>query len=120
MKVTNFKVVSRTVGDAAVIHPKGYLNNLAGEGLVDECNRFIEDGITRVVLNFSEIDFINSIGVSLLLGIIERLRECKGVLCFSNLSGAHRDTFEMLGITKYILVFEREEEALDHLKGAAE
>jgi anti-sigma B factor antagonist len=119
VKDSNFKVVSRTAGDVAVIRPQGYLNNIAGECLVDECNRFVENGMRRVVLNFGETDFINSIGVSLLLGIIERLRECGGVLCFSNLSAAHRDTFEMLGITRYILVFEDEKQALEHLKGAA-
>jgi anti-anti-sigma factor len=119
MKAMNFTVISRMAGDAAVIHPQGYLNNLAGESLVQECNRFVESGTQKIVLNFGETDFINSIGVSLLLGIIERLRECGGALCFSNLSSSHRDTFDMLGITKYILVFEREEEALEHLKGVA-
>jgi anti-anti-sigma factor len=119
MSAMNFKVISRMAGDAAVIHPQGYLNNLAGESLVQECNRFVEKGIHKVVLNFGETDFINSIGVSLLLGIIERLREIDGTLCFSNLSSSHRDTFEMLGITKFILVFDREEDALGHLKGVA-
>lgn len=118
MRTNNFKVLSRTVGGAAIIHPQGYLNNLAGEGLVDECNRFIEKGVTRIILNFGETNFINSIGVSLLLGIIEKLRECNGVLCFSNLSSAHKDTFEMLGITEHIPIFEREEIALEHLRGA--
>jgi anti-anti-sigma factor len=120
MKAMNFTVISRMAGDAAVIHPQGYLNNLAGESLVQECNRFVESGTQKIVLNFGETDFINSIGVSLLLGIIERLRECGGALCFSNLSSAHKDTFEMLGITKYILVFGREEEALKHLNGVAQ
>jgi anti-sigma B factor antagonist len=119
MKGMNFKVISKMAGDAVVIRSQGYLNNLAGESLVQECNRFVENGIHKVVLNFGETDFINSIGVSLLLGIIERLREIGGTLCFSNLSASHRDTFEMLGITKFILVFDREEEALEHLKGVA-
>ncbi len=120
MKAMNFSVISRTAGDAVVLYPEGYLNNLAGEGLVQECNRFVENGVRKVVLNFGKTDFVNSIGVSLLLGIIERLRACGGTLCFSNLSSSHKDTFDMLGITKYILVFEREEDALEHLKGVAE
>ncbi len=119
MKAAHFNVISMTAGDAVVLYPQGYLNNLAGESLVRECNRFVENGIRKVVLNFGKTDFVNSIGVSLLLGIIERLRECGGTLCFSDLSGSHKDTFEMLGITKYILVFDREEVALKHLKGVA-
>ncbi len=119
MKAGNFNVISVSMDDAVVLYPQGYLNNLAGESLVRECDRFVETGTRKVVLNFGKTDFVNSIGVSLLLGIIERVRKCGGTLCFSNLSGSHKDTFEMLGITKYILVFDREEEALEHLKGPA-
>ncbi len=111
----NFTVSSKTVGSAAVVYPRGYLNNLAGESLVKECNGFIERGISKIVLNFEKIEFINSIGISLLLSVIERLKDCNGALCFANLSSAHLDTFEMLGLTNFMCVFKSEEEALRHL-----
>lgn len=119
MKATNFKVVSRLAGDVAVLSPQGYLNNLAGESLVKECNSFISKGISKVVLNFSGTEFINSIGISLLLHIMERLKEGGGTLCFTNLSKMHRDTFEMLGLTSHMLVFDDEDEALHHLEAGS-
>lgn len=115
MKTTSFQVASRIDGNAAVLYPKGYLNNLSGESLVAECNAFVERGIRKIILNLGETDFINSIGISLLLHIIESLREVEGTLCFSDLSKIHRDTFEMLGLTKFMLVFPDELEALQYL-----
>ncbi len=112
----NFDVESKRVDDVAVIYPKGYLNNIVGEKLEKECTAFIDRGILKIVLDFHEMEFINSIGISLLLSIIERLRTSKGVLCFSSMKKAHRDVFEMLGLTKYVLVFENEAEALKRLQ----
>ncbi|MBI5639161.1 MAG: STAS domain-containing protein [Nitrospirae bacterium] len=115
MKSTAFNVASKCQGDAAVVYPRGYLNNIAGESLVSECHNVIGQGAKKIVLNFRETDFINSIGVSLLLNIIEDLNNIGGTLCFAEMSKIHRDTFEMLGLTKYILVFNDENEALQYL-----
>jgi anti-anti-sigma factor len=115
--VTNFKVISRRVGDVAVLYPQGYLNNIAGENLVRECNICLEREIRKVVLNFSETDFINSIGISMLLGITEKLKDSGGTLCFTNLSKAYIDTFEMLGLARYMHIFPGENEAMRFLTG---
>jgi len=115
MKAANFKVTSRLAGSVAVVYPQGYLNNLAGESLVNESRGYIEKGIKNVVVNFRGTDLINSIGISLILHIMEELKGCGGRLCFSDMSKTHRDTFEMLGLTKFIDVFGTEEEALQSL-----
>ena len=116
MKSVQFKVVSRLAGDAAVIYPKGYLNNLSGESLVVECGMYIGKGITKIVVNFGETDLINSIGISLLLQIIEDLRNIKGTICCTNMSKFLRDTFEMLGLIQYMQIFPVESDALNYLK----
>lgn len=115
MKSVPFSVVSKIEGDAAVIYPKGYLNNLSGESLVIECGIYLGRGITKIVVNFSETGLINSIGISLLLQIIEDLRNIKGTICCTNMSKFLRDTFEMLGLMEHILVFPDENDALTYL-----
>ncbi len=116
MSVTEgFKVTSKRVSDVAILYPQGYLNNIAGENLMEECTACLESDIRKVVLNFSETDFINSIGISMLLSIINRLKEAGGTLCFTDMSKTYRDTFEMLGLTKFILVFPDENAAVKYL-----
>ena len=116
MKSAQFSVASRLDGDAAVIYPKGYLNNLSGESLVKDCGIYLGQGVTKIVVNFSETDLINSIGISLLLQIIEDLKNIKGTICCTNMSKFLRDTFEMLGLIEYMQVFPVEGDALNYLK----
>jgi len=116
MKSDQFSVVSRLDGDAAIIYPKGYLNNLSGESLVIECGIYIGKGITKIVVNFGETNLINSIGISLLLQIIEDLRNIKGTICCTNMSKFLKDTFEMLGLMQHMLVFPLESDALKYLQ----
>jgi anti-anti-sigma factor len=115
MKSVPFSVASRLERDVAVIYPKGYLNNLSGESLVVECSAYIGKGITKIVVNFSETDLINSIGVSLLLQIMEDLKNIKGTICCTNMSKFLRDTFEMLGLIQHMRVFPVESDALKYL-----
>jgi len=115
MKEMNFTVTSKSMGSAAVLYPQGYLNNITGENLVRECNAYVEKGIRKMVLNLEGIEFINSIGISLLLSIMEQLRNCEGTLCFTNITAAYLDTFEMLGLTKHMCLFTSEDEALSYL-----
>lgn len=112
-----FSVDSRVLNDIAVLYPRGYLNNIVGEGLEAACSKFLDEGITRIVLNFSRVEFINSIGISILLAVMEKMRDMGGTLCFTDLGSLHSDTFEMLGLSKHMLVFPTEEEALAHLRG---
>jgi anti-anti-sigma factor len=116
MKSVQFSVSSRLAGDAAVIYPRGYLNNLSGESLVVECGNHIGKGITKIVVNFGETDLINSIGISLLLQIIEDLKNIQGTICFTNMSKLLRDTFEMLGLINHMIVFPQESDALKYLR----
>src|SRR5208337_5236745 len=113
--ISSFKVTSKRISDMAILYPQGYLNNIAGENLVQECNACLESEIRKVVLNFRETDFINSIGISMLLSIIEKLQEAGGTLCFTDLSKTYSDTFEMLGLTKFIRVFPDENTAVRFL-----
>lgn len=118
MSVTDsFKVTSKRIRDVAILYPQGYLNNIAGENLVQECNACLEGDIRKVILNFRETDFINSIGISMLLSIIEKLKDAGGTLCFTDMSKAYSDTFEMLGLAKFIHVFPEENEAVRFLNG---
>jgi len=120
MKSSAFQVRSRLLKDVAVVYPQGYLSNLSGESLVQECGRHARAGIKKMVVNFRETDLINSIGISLLLHVMEELQAVGGTLCFTEMSAAHLGTFEMLGLTKYFQFFPDESGALQFLNAREE
>jgi anti-anti-sigma factor len=104
----------------AVIYPGPYLNQLRGECLEGRCRELLAGGIRGVVINFEETELINSIGISILLGVIETVNESSGSLVLSNLSAANRELFEMLGLLEHVRIEETEEVALGKLSARSE
>lgn len=108
-KYRNFK----ETGDAVVIYPDNYINDIEGEKLEELCASYLDRGFNRIVIDFSETDLVNSIGVSILIGIIERVRDSKGRISFSGLKRVNYEIFNIVGLTKHIPIYETEEEALN-------
>ena len=64
-------VRSRRVGDTAVIYAGDYLNKLSGERIERECKRQLDSGCQTLVIDFRGTELVNSIGISILLGVID-------------------------------------------------
>jgi anti-anti-sigma regulatory factor len=58
---------------------------------------------------------VNSIGVSILIEIIEKLQEVNGKIGYYNLAPIVAKTFNIMGLTKYSTVYETEEAAVNDL-----
>ncbi|MBI5026118.1 MAG: STAS domain-containing protein [Nitrospirae bacterium] len=112
----NFSISSKATSDVVVIIPNGYVNDLGAVRLEHECEQFLHKGLRKLVINFSNMQYINSIGASVLTGIVHEISEYRAYLCFTNVKKIHLDVFEILGITKHVRIFKDEEEALSFLK----
>ena len=104
--------------NCAIVYSDNYLNAIEGEKLEYECEELLEKGFRKVVIDFKSTEFVNSIGISILIGIMEKVKENNGTLLFSSLRKANRDAFNMLGLTKYVSIYETEEEALHYVSQA--
>ncbi len=114
------EIRARLVEDAAVIYPGTYLNELRGERIESRCREFLADGVRRIVINFQETELINSIGISILLGVIESVNHAQGTLVLSNLNASNRELFDMLGLMSHVEMVDTEETALLKLCGELE
>ena len=72
------------------------------------------------MINFEETELINSIGISILLGVIESVNYSQGSLVLSNLNASNRELFEMLGLMSHVEMLDTEESALAKLCGRVE
>lgn len=112
---TNSPVRSRCIGDMAVIYAGDYLNKLSGERIERECRRRLADGCRALVINFRETGLVNSIGISILLGVIDAAESTGAQLVFSDVNKTTIELFEMLGLTRHVALAKNEQEALDTL-----
>lgn len=93
-----------TSGDATVIALSG---NLMGgpdaSALNGKLHELVGTGNTRVVLDLSQVEFINSSGLGLLIGGATTLRNAGGAL---KIAGASGKILALIKITKLTSVFE--------------
>ena len=64
-----------------------------------------EETITEVVLDFSEITFISSFGLKIILELFKLLKSQNGVLKLKNVSEQLLGSFKLVGFDKF-LIFE--------------
>jgi len=107
-----FAVQARCVGDAAIIYASDYLNKLSGEKIERECRRQLDSGRRTLIINFRDTELVNSIGVSILMGVIDAAEQGTARLIFSDVNNHTANLFEMLGLTRHVSIASNEDEAL--------
>ncbi len=112
-------VEARCVGDTAIIYASDYLNKLTGERIERECKRQLDAGRHAVVINFRDTELVNSIGVSILMGVIDAAEQSQARLIFCDVNTQSASLFEMLGLTKHVRIAADETEALSWIEPQA-
>lgn len=113
------KIQIREERDTLVVCVGGYLNSLLGEEVEKVVRAKLDDGVRRILINFEDTRLVNSIGISFVIGIVEKVIEREGRMAFCALSRINCDLFRVTGLAKYVRSFETEKEALDYLAGNA-
>ncbi len=108
-------VRSHCVGTTAIVYASDYLNKLTGERIERECKMQLESGARALVIDFSDTEMVNSIGISILLGIIDIAEKNSALVVFSDVNDETVQLFEMLGLTRHVVLAKDEQEALSSL-----
>ncbi|HEV8241809.1 MAG TPA: STAS domain-containing protein [Thermoanaerobaculia bacterium] len=103
----------------AVVITEGYINNQGGEQIAQAANGLIEEGYRTLLLNLAGSKIVNSIGISILIEVLERVLELKGKLAFCNLTPTIQKTFHIMGLTQYAQVYPDEPTAVAELVAPA-
>lgn len=86
----------------SVVYATDYLNKLTGEKIERECRQRLNDGCKTLVLNFKNTELVNSIGVSILLGVIDAASSAGARVVFSDMNQSTVELFDMLGLTRHV------------------
>jgi stage II sporulation protein AA (anti-sigma F factor antagonist) len=108
-------VRSHCVGTTAVVYASDYLNKLTGERIERECKKQLDSGARALVIDFSDTELVNSIGISILLGIIDIAEKSGAMVVFSDVNDETVQLFEILGLTLHVVLAKDEQEALSGL-----
>ncbi|MGH9955743.1 MAG: STAS domain-containing protein [Pyrinomonadaceae bacterium] len=115
VQTTRYSVRSYCVGTTAIIYASDYLNKLTGEKIERECKKQLDSGCQALVIDFGGTELVNSIGDSILMGIIDIAEKNGAQLVFSDVNNQTAELFEMLGLTRHVMLAKDEQEALSTL-----
>ena len=101
--------------ELAVVYTEGYINNQGGEEIARVADEAMAQGHKFVLLNLVGTKIVNSIGISILIEIIEKMLEIEGKLAFCNLTPTIAKTFNIMGLTQYADIYADEEAAVGGL-----
>ena len=101
----------------AVIYTEGYINNQGGEEIARVAYELIDEGQKALLLNLQGTKIVNSIGISILIEIIEKMLEIEGKLSFCCLTPTIEKTFHIMGLSQYAGIYPDEESAVGDLTG---
>ena len=100
----------------AVIYTEGYINNQGGEEIARVAYKLLDEGYKLLLLNLAGTKIVNSIGISILIEIIEKMIEIEGKLGFCCLTPTIDKTFHIMGLAQYAPIFENEALAVAGLR----
>lgn len=99
-------------GKASVIDIQGEINAFAENALMDAYTQATAQEARNIVLNFSDLEYMNSSGIGLLVTLLIRANRQNQRLLAYGLSEHYRQIFELTRLNEAIMIYENEEEAL--------
>ena len=109
------KVAVDRKDNGAVLYTKGYINNVGGEEIAVRAYELMDAGVRTLLLNLRDTKIVNSIGISILIEIIEKMIDKCGKIAFCCLTPVIHKTFQIMGLANYAAIFDNEEGAMKEL-----
>lgn len=107
--------VERPLQSVAILKTDGYINNVGGEEIARKAYALMGEGVVAFLLDLEKTKIVNSIGISILLDILEKVLEKEGKLAFCHLTPTIEKTFHIMGLTQYAKIFPGHEPAISWL-----
>lgn len=110
--MSQFDVTVRHQGDAAILDMVGQVNALAQQTLMAAADNVLAAEPRRIVLNFSEVTFINSTGIAMVVGLMGRARAAHVKVEAYGLTDHFREIFEITRLIDFMTIHNDEAAAL--------
>ena len=102
----------------SIIDIHGDINALAENALMDAYTQASAGRVQTIILNFTELDHMNSSGISLLVVLLVRMSRQQQRLLAFGLSEHYRHILELTRLDEVIAIYETEIDALTATKAA--
>jgi anti-sigma B factor antagonist len=115
MAVRHLEAEVRHKRGVVVLDLRGEINGFAQEALDVAYSEAESNDPEAILLNFEDVDYINSTGIALIVGLLARARASHKRLLACNLSEHYVEIFEITRLSDFMGVFPDEESAISEI-----
>ena len=102
----------RAVGEAVVLSPDGRLDSNTSEAFEQAVMDKIDSGKAKMIIDLSELEYISSAGLRVLLMAAKQVKSGNGALALCGLKDHIREVFEISGFLPILTIVDDESAAL--------
>jgi len=102
----------REAGGVSVIEFSGNLDTNTSITAEVEVNKLLDGGSDRILFNFTDLNYISSSGLRVLLATAKKLRTSGGKMIVCSLNATVQEVFDISGFGAILNLASNEEEAL--------
>jgi anti-sigma B factor antagonist len=112
------KITHSTIDDVEVIKFSGRIIYDTEEVVKKELDQLVGGGAKKLVFDLSELMYINSSGLGLLINALKQIRANGGDVKLSNMRDELKELFKITSLDSVFNIYETEEEAINNYKNS--
>jgi anti-sigma B factor antagonist len=97
---------------ASIIDIKGEINGSVEAAMMDALMQAGSNGVRNIILNFENLDYMNSSGIGVLVTLLIRVKRQNQRLLAYGLAAHYRQIFQLTRLDEAIAIYSSEAEAL--------
>jgi anti-anti-sigma factor len=115
MLVKQLEAVVRRLPGIAIIDLRGEIDAFAEQSLNAAYSEVVSENPVAVLLNFGQVEYINSTGIALIVSLLAKARKSQHRMLAYGLSEHYLEIFQITRLSDFISIFADEESALTDL-----
>jgi anti-anti-sigma factor len=112
------EIIKEKRTDMFSLYLRGRLDNNNAQALEESLMRLIEDGARQLIIDCSQIEYINNAGLRALLNVARRIINVDGRVALHSLSQPAKEIFDKTGFSMVSRIYETREEAIAGVAGS--
>jgi anti-sigma B factor antagonist len=99
----SIKLITCDIEDAMIVKPIGSIDSMTTQSVEEQLISLMDNRTKYIIMDFSEVTFISSAGIGILLGTISTMREEGGDLILMRIQPQIKEIFDILNISDYFV-----------------
>lgn len=95
-----------------VISLSGRLDTSTAPGFEERCHALIDQGAARLILDFTELNYISSAGLRAILSSAKKVKKAKGGMSLCGLSGLALEVIIISAFDSFLPIYDNVDQAI--------